>query len=165
MINCHTGTAKETPYRSTLRDPRGKAEPTIGAGHCKSSQTRLTQWDSYSLYHKYIKSKCNIELPNNSNCKNAYICMGPTSIMKYLILFISLQTDFAFEYNAIRFTIVLVKQKLYKNIQFLFIYLNGISSPFCSMSKSTNMNAFDTISLNHLNRNNRNHSVKEIPNL
>ncbi|KAG4092048.1 hypothetical protein H8356DRAFT_1429817 [Neocallimastix lanati (nom. inval.)] len=49
MINCHTGTAKETPYRSTLRDPRGKAEPTIGAGHCKSSQTRLTQWDSYSV--------------------------------------------------------------------------------------------------------------------
>ncbi|KAG4093874.1 hypothetical protein H8356DRAFT_1428302 [Neocallimastix lanati (nom. inval.)] len=49
MINCHTGTAKETPYRSTLRDPRGKAEPTIGAGHCKSSQTRLTQWDSYRL--------------------------------------------------------------------------------------------------------------------
>ncbi|KAG4101745.1 hypothetical protein H8356DRAFT_1421754 [Neocallimastix lanati (nom. inval.)] len=40
---------KETPYRSTLRDPRGKAEPTIGAGHCKSSQTRLTQWDSYSV--------------------------------------------------------------------------------------------------------------------
>ncbi|KAL6602484.1 hypothetical protein U3516DRAFT_759737 [Neocallimastix sp. 'constans'] len=29
MINCHTGTAKETPYRSTLRDPLGKAEPTI----------------------------------------------------------------------------------------------------------------------------------------
>ncbi|KAG4092133.1 hypothetical protein H8356DRAFT_1429693 [Neocallimastix lanati (nom. inval.)] len=49
MINCHTGTAKETPYRSTLRDPRGKAEPTIGAGHCKSSQTRLTQWDSNSV--------------------------------------------------------------------------------------------------------------------
>ncbi|KAG4106697.1 hypothetical protein H8356DRAFT_922679, partial [Neocallimastix lanati (nom. inval.)] len=22
--------SKETPYRSTLRDPRGKAEPTIG---------------------------------------------------------------------------------------------------------------------------------------
>ncbi|KAG4085601.1 hypothetical protein H8356DRAFT_1435207 [Neocallimastix lanati (nom. inval.)] len=22
MINCHTSTAKETPYRSTLRDPR-----------------------------------------------------------------------------------------------------------------------------------------------
>ncbi|KAG4083570.1 hypothetical protein H8356DRAFT_1436881 [Neocallimastix lanati (nom. inval.)] len=42
MINCHTGTAKETPYRR-------KAEPTIGAGHCKSSQTRLTQWDSYSV--------------------------------------------------------------------------------------------------------------------
>ncbi|KAL6632886.1 hypothetical protein U3516DRAFT_734973 [Neocallimastix sp. 'constans'] len=41
--------SKETPYRSTLRDPRGKAEPTIGAGHCKSSQTRLTQWDSYSV--------------------------------------------------------------------------------------------------------------------
>ncbi|KAG4105460.1 hypothetical protein H8356DRAFT_1418849 [Neocallimastix lanati (nom. inval.)] len=40
---------KETPYRSTLRDPRGKAEPTIGAGHCKSSQTRLTQWDSNSV--------------------------------------------------------------------------------------------------------------------
>ncbi|KAG4102633.1 hypothetical protein H8356DRAFT_1420911 [Neocallimastix lanati (nom. inval.)] len=30
MINCHTGTAKETPCRSTLRDPQGKAEPTIG---------------------------------------------------------------------------------------------------------------------------------------
>ncbi|KAG4084325.1 hypothetical protein H8356DRAFT_1436267 [Neocallimastix lanati (nom. inval.)] len=45
----HTGSAKETPYRSTLRDPRGKAEPTTGAGHCKSSQTRLTQWDSYSV--------------------------------------------------------------------------------------------------------------------
>ncbi|KAG4097041.1 hypothetical protein H8356DRAFT_1338812 [Neocallimastix lanati (nom. inval.)] len=43
---------KETPYRSTLRDPRGKAEPTIGAGHSKSSQTRLTQWDSYSVRNK-----------------------------------------------------------------------------------------------------------------
>ncbi|KAG4108472.1 hypothetical protein H8356DRAFT_1415825 [Neocallimastix lanati (nom. inval.)] len=63
MINCHTGTAKETPYRSTLRDPRGKAEPTIGAGHCKSSQTRLTQWDSYSVR--------NIEnLENNSLATN-----------------------------------------------------------------------------------------------
>ncbi|KAG4093421.1 hypothetical protein H8356DRAFT_1354304 [Neocallimastix lanati (nom. inval.)] len=29
MINCHT--AIESPYRSTLRDPQGKAEPTIGA--------------------------------------------------------------------------------------------------------------------------------------
>ncbi|KAG4087412.1 hypothetical protein H8356DRAFT_1363681 [Neocallimastix lanati (nom. inval.)] len=37
--------SKETPYRSTLRDPRGKAEPTIGG-------TRLTQWDSYSVRNK-----------------------------------------------------------------------------------------------------------------
>ncbi|KAG4086595.1 hypothetical protein H8356DRAFT_1342069 [Neocallimastix lanati (nom. inval.)] len=29
MINCHTCTAKETPYRSALRDPQGKAEPAI----------------------------------------------------------------------------------------------------------------------------------------
>ncbi|KAL6609185.1 hypothetical protein U3516DRAFT_754656 [Neocallimastix sp. 'constans'] len=29
MINYHTGTAKETPYRSTLRDSQGKAESTI----------------------------------------------------------------------------------------------------------------------------------------
>ncbi|KAG4092485.1 hypothetical protein H8356DRAFT_1429526 [Neocallimastix lanati (nom. inval.)] len=42
--------SKETPYRSTIRDPRGKAVPTIGgAGHSKSSQTRPTQWDSYSV--------------------------------------------------------------------------------------------------------------------
>ncbi|KAL6590211.1 hypothetical protein U3516DRAFT_790024 [Neocallimastix sp. 'constans'] len=34
MINCYTRTAKETPYRSTLRDPQGKADPAIGAGHC-----------------------------------------------------------------------------------------------------------------------------------
>ncbi|KAL6611041.1 hypothetical protein U3516DRAFT_754139 [Neocallimastix sp. 'constans'] len=32
MINCHT--AIESPYRSTLRDPQGKAELTIGAGNC-----------------------------------------------------------------------------------------------------------------------------------
>ncbi|KAL6592288.1 hypothetical protein U3516DRAFT_768547 [Neocallimastix sp. 'constans'] len=32
---------KETPYRSTLRDPRGKAEPTIGAGHSKTSPLEL----------------------------------------------------------------------------------------------------------------------------
>ncbi|KAG4099533.1 hypothetical protein H8356DRAFT_1337338 [Neocallimastix lanati (nom. inval.)] len=45
---------KETPYRSTLRDPRESranyrwrpCHPR-GAGNCKSSQTRLTQWDSY----------------------------------------------------------------------------------------------------------------------
>ncbi|KAL6591197.1 hypothetical protein U3516DRAFT_769480 [Neocallimastix sp. 'constans'] len=32
MINCHTGTesALSTPYRSTLRNPQRKAEPTIG---------------------------------------------------------------------------------------------------------------------------------------
>ncbi|KAG4087445.1 hypothetical protein H8356DRAFT_1433681 [Neocallimastix lanati (nom. inval.)] len=56
MINCHTSTAKETPYRSTLRDPLGKAEPTIGAGHCKSSQTRLTQWDSNSCGGVHLNS-------------------------------------------------------------------------------------------------------------
>ncbi|KAL6622185.1 hypothetical protein U3516DRAFT_744346 [Neocallimastix sp. 'constans'] len=47
---------KETPYRSTLRDPRESranyrwrpCHPR-GAGNCKSSQTRLTQWDSYSV--------------------------------------------------------------------------------------------------------------------
>jgi len=40
MINCHTGTTsglstphkqRNFPYRSTLRDPQGKAEPTIGS--------------------------------------------------------------------------------------------------------------------------------------
>ncbi|KAG4094939.1 hypothetical protein H8356DRAFT_1427411 [Neocallimastix lanati (nom. inval.)] len=30
MINCHTSAVKETPYRSTLCHPQGKAEPTIG---------------------------------------------------------------------------------------------------------------------------------------
>ncbi|KAL6625939.1 hypothetical protein U3516DRAFT_741513 [Neocallimastix sp. 'constans'] len=43
MINCHTA-KKLPPYRSTLRDPQGKVEPTInyrcrpchprGAGNC-----------------------------------------------------------------------------------------------------------------------------------
>ncbi|KAL6607658.1 hypothetical protein U3516DRAFT_756151 [Neocallimastix sp. 'constans'] len=33
IINCHTGTAKETPYRSTLCDPQGKAEQANYRGH------------------------------------------------------------------------------------------------------------------------------------
>ncbi|KAL6590543.1 hypothetical protein U3516DRAFT_770478 [Neocallimastix sp. 'constans'] len=58
MINCHTSTASalSTPHKqrnSILKESRANyrwrpCHPR-GAGHCKSSQTRPTQWDSYSV--------------------------------------------------------------------------------------------------------------------
>ena len=48
--------SKETPYRSTVRDPQGKAEPTIGGLlaipeelETVISQRSLMQWDSKVL--------------------------------------------------------------------------------------------------------------------
>ncbi|KAG4098974.1 hypothetical protein H8356DRAFT_1327102 [Neocallimastix lanati (nom. inval.)] len=77
---------KETPYRSTLRDPREKAEPTIGAGHSKSSQTRLTQWDSYSVRNienipTYLKSLFSVK---------SLVDTTLSALMKSLLCFIIL---------------------------------------------------------------------------
>ncbi|KAL6598899.1 hypothetical protein U3516DRAFT_763199 [Neocallimastix sp. 'constans'] len=49
MIYCHTGTAKEIPYRSTLRDPQGKAESAIEELETVILSDRFTQWDSLSV--------------------------------------------------------------------------------------------------------------------